>query len=206
MSWDFSTEPDFQKKLDWVAEFCRTEVEPLDLIFPYAVRSRDPKIKALVKPLQDQVKEQGLWALFLDKDLGLALGQSATPPEVESATRRLGDLNVQHRVLRREEAVGLDHSERLAEIEEAIAVVEKELAELTARWEKERDLVRQVREARTQLEVHFMGEPDEAAESEKAEPAEASAEAEAGDTDDAGEGEATKTLEKRWGEIRIQML
>jgi len=70
MGWDFSTEPDFQKKLDWVDEFCREEVEPLDHIFPYAVRSRNPKIKALVKPLQDQVKEQGLWAIFLDKDLG----------------------------------------------------------------------------------------------------------------------------------------
>jgi len=70
MAWDFSTEPDFQKKLDWVEEFCKNEIEPLDLIFPYAVRSKDPKIKALVKPLQDQVKEQGLWALFLDKDLG----------------------------------------------------------------------------------------------------------------------------------------
>ncbi len=70
MSWDFSTEPDFQKKLDWVEEFCRDEIEPLDLVFPYAVRSKDPKIKALVKPLQDQVKAQGLWALFLDKDLG----------------------------------------------------------------------------------------------------------------------------------------
>ena len=70
MGWDFSTEPDFQKKLDWVEAFCRDEGEPLDLIFPYAVRSKDPKIKALVKPLQDQVKAQGLWALFLDKDLG----------------------------------------------------------------------------------------------------------------------------------------
>ncbi len=70
MAWEFSTEPEFQKKLDWVQEFCKNEVEPLDLVFPYAVRSKDPKIKALVKPLQDQVKAQGLWALFLDKDLG----------------------------------------------------------------------------------------------------------------------------------------
>jgi alkylation response protein AidB-like acyl-CoA dehydrogenase len=70
MAWDFSTEPEFQKKLDWVERFCRDEIEPLDLVFPYAVRSKDPKIKALVKPLQDQVKEQGLWAIFLDKELG----------------------------------------------------------------------------------------------------------------------------------------
>ena len=70
MGWDFSTEPEFQKKLDWVENFCKTEIEPLDLVFPYAVRSRNPKIKALVKPLQDEVKAQGLWALFLDKELG----------------------------------------------------------------------------------------------------------------------------------------
>ncbi len=122
----------------------------------------------------------------------LSLGQSATPPEVEAVTRRLDDLNVQNRVLRREEAVGIDHSERLAEIEEASAVVEKELAELTARWEKERDLVRLVREARTQLEADFVDESEEDDESEKAEPAEAGetgdTEAEAGETDDADEG------------------
>ena len=70
MGWDFSTEPEFQEKLDWVERFCREEIEPLDLVFPYAVRSKDPRIKALVKPLQDQVKEQGLWAIFLDKELG----------------------------------------------------------------------------------------------------------------------------------------
>src|SRR4051812_27666891 len=70
MAWDFSTEPEFQKKLDWVEEFCREEVEPLDLVFPYAVRSKDPKIKGLVKGLQDQIKDQGLWAIFLDEDLG----------------------------------------------------------------------------------------------------------------------------------------
>ena len=39
-------------------------------MFPYAVRSQDPKIKALVKGLQDQVKAQGLWAIFLDEELG----------------------------------------------------------------------------------------------------------------------------------------
>src|SRR5436190_155982 len=61
MAWDFSTEPEFQKKLDWVDEFCREEVEPLEYIFPYAVRARDPKVKALVKGLQDQIKDQGLW-------------------------------------------------------------------------------------------------------------------------------------------------
>src|SRR5688572_8620971 len=70
MAWDFSTEPEFQKKLDWVEEFCREEVEPLEYVFPYAVRSSDPKIRGRVKGLQDQIRAQGLWALFLDEDLG----------------------------------------------------------------------------------------------------------------------------------------
>src|SRR5687768_1371665 len=70
MAWDFSTEPEFQKKLDWVDEFCREEVEPLEYVFPYAVRSPDPEIKALVRSLQQQVKDQGLWAIFLDEELG----------------------------------------------------------------------------------------------------------------------------------------
>jgi acyl-CoA dehydrogenase len=70
MAWDFSTEPEFQEQLDWVEQFCREEIEPLDLVFPGAVRSRDPKVRALVDPLKQQVKDRGLWALFLDPELG----------------------------------------------------------------------------------------------------------------------------------------
>jgi hypothetical protein len=60
VAWDFSTEPEFQEKLDWVARFCREEVEPLELVFPGAAYSRDPKAKALADPLKQQVKDQGL--------------------------------------------------------------------------------------------------------------------------------------------------
>ncbi len=70
MAWDFSTEPEFQEKLDWVEQFCKEEVEPLEYIFPYAVRLPDPKVKELVRGLQQQVKDQGLWAIFLDEELG----------------------------------------------------------------------------------------------------------------------------------------
>src|SRR3954454_2947087 len=70
VAWDFSTEPEFQEQLDWVAEFCQTEIETLDLVLPGAVRSRDPRVKALVDPLKQQVKDRGLWALFLDEELG----------------------------------------------------------------------------------------------------------------------------------------
>ena len=33
MAWDFSTEPEFQEKLDWIREFVANEIEPLDLAF-----------------------------------------------------------------------------------------------------------------------------------------------------------------------------
>ena len=40
MAWDFSTDPEFQKKLDWVEEFCREEIEPLGVRVP--VRRAEP--------------------------------------------------------------------------------------------------------------------------------------------------------------------
>ncbi|MEO8540789.1 MAG: acyl-CoA dehydrogenase family protein [bacterium] len=70
MGWDFQTDPDFQVKLDWVQKFCDEKVEPLEHVFPYAVRFGEPVVKAYVKELQQEIKDQGLWALFLDEDLG----------------------------------------------------------------------------------------------------------------------------------------
>jgi acyl-CoA dehydrogenase len=70
MAWDFSTDPEFQAKLDWVDQFCREEVEPLGYLFPHAVRLPDPHVRALVKDLQQQVKDHELWSIFLDEELG----------------------------------------------------------------------------------------------------------------------------------------
>lgn len=70
MAWEFSTEPEFQAQLDWVEDFCAREIDPLDLLFPDAAKSREPNLKALVDPLKQEVKNRGLWALFLDEELG----------------------------------------------------------------------------------------------------------------------------------------
>lgn len=32
MAWDFSTDPEFQEKLDWADRFVREEVEPFDVL------------------------------------------------------------------------------------------------------------------------------------------------------------------------------
>src|SRR3954454_9436282 len=70
MAWDFPPVPKFKNKLDWVADFCENELAPFDTVFAYAIRTRDPAVKAEVKKLQDQIKAQGLWAVVLDEELG----------------------------------------------------------------------------------------------------------------------------------------
>jgi len=83
----------------------------------------------------------------------LALGQNTIPPAIEDAMRTLDDIAVQMRVLGREAALGTDHSERLAGLEEQRASTEAKLAALKERWEKEKDLVTRIRELRGQIEA-----------------------------------------------------
>src|SRR5271170_7142007 len=82
----------------------------------------------------------------------LSLGQNATPPAIEDAMRQVDDLDVQQRVLERETAVGVDHSERLANIAKQRTEVAARLKTLEARREKEFSLVSRIRDIRTQLE------------------------------------------------------
>ena len=83
----------------------------------------------------------------------LALGQNTTPAALENLRRVLDDLAVQTRVLEREKATGVDHDERLQEIAERRTATEKTQTELSARWERERDLVTKVRGLREKLEA-----------------------------------------------------
>ncbi|MFW6206670.1 MAG: type VI secretion system ATPase TssH, partial [Gemmatimonadota bacterium] len=121
----------------------------------------------------------------------LSLGQSATPPPIEDAVRRLDDLQVQERILIREEAVGMDHEERLEQIAEEIRATRDELETLQERWDKERDLVIRIRETQAALEELVGGGPSENGD----DPAEAEDEspAETGEEDNPG-AEATEEV------------
>jgi acyl-CoA dehydrogenase len=70
VSWDFETEPEFQKELDWIDKFVREEVEPLDYVLGHPYDVRNQKRNALVRPLQAEVKKHKLWACHLGPDLG----------------------------------------------------------------------------------------------------------------------------------------
>ena len=71
MAWDFSTEPGFQDKLDWIAGFVREEIEPLDLLFPgLEFTPLSDQLRPIVDPLKQQVRDRGLWAAHLGPELG----------------------------------------------------------------------------------------------------------------------------------------
>jgi acyl-CoA dehydrogenase len=73
MAWDFSTDPEFQARLDWMDRFVAEECEPLDLVFRGPADPFDPKRAgpaAAMAPLKKIVREQKLWACHLGPDLG----------------------------------------------------------------------------------------------------------------------------------------
>ncbi len=83
----------------------------------------------------------------------MALSQSATPPAIEDLTRQIDALEVQKRILEREEIVGADHQEKLAEIAAQKEKADVELKTLQDRWNKECELVGKIREIREKLEA-----------------------------------------------------
>jgi acyl-CoA dehydrogenase len=63
--WDFSTDPEFQAHLDWMEQFVREEIWPLETLdLSYE------QIQRAMAPLREQVKERGLYAAHLDPELG----------------------------------------------------------------------------------------------------------------------------------------
>ena len=93
----------------------------------------------------------------------LALGQNTTPPAIEDLTRQIDALEVQKRILEREETVGADHQEKLAEIATQRDKADEKLRALEGRWDKERELVGKIRDLRTKLETAKDGKPAAAA-------------------------------------------
>ena len=65
MTWEFRTEPDFEEKLEWARAFVRDEVMPLEVL-----DTDDAGLRELIRPLQEEVRKQGLWAVFLPPHLG----------------------------------------------------------------------------------------------------------------------------------------
>src|SRR5438874_3891030 len=65
MSWDFSTEPEFEEKLKWMRTFVRDEIHPLETL-----DLDEASCRPLTAPLKEAVKKRSLWAAHLDPELG----------------------------------------------------------------------------------------------------------------------------------------
>ena len=69
MAWDFSTEPEFEAKLEWMRGFVRDEVIPLEGLDEHW-RTDQEAFKRATAPMKDEVRAQGLWAAHLPPELG----------------------------------------------------------------------------------------------------------------------------------------
>ncbi|MBV9047718.1 MAG: acyl-CoA dehydrogenase family protein [Solirubrobacterales bacterium] len=67
MSWEFATEPEFERQLEWMRSFVREHIWPLETLVDEL--GWEGLVRAAA-PLQEQVKERGLWAAHLDPELG----------------------------------------------------------------------------------------------------------------------------------------
>ncbi len=71
MAFDFSVDPEFQVKLDWMKKFVKEEIKPLDLVWPHDVFKKfTPQQEAIIAPLMQAVRDQDLWACHLGPELG----------------------------------------------------------------------------------------------------------------------------------------
>ncbi|MGY1891161.1 type VI secretion system ATPase TssH [Pseudomonas jessenii] len=99
----------------------------------------------------------------------VALGQHDTPPPLESLRHRQNSLKDEVERLRREQATGLDHRERITLLESESTGNVQAIRELETRWGEERVAVRELLDTRRELldlsERADSDKPDEATDS-----------------------------------------
>lgn len=71
---DFTIEPEFQAKLDWMEAFVRDKVYPLEYLYDYDKEAPydvgNPGLRRIIRHLQKEVQAQGMWAAHLPRHLG----------------------------------------------------------------------------------------------------------------------------------------
>lgn len=94
----------------------------------------------------------------------VAIGLTTSPPAVEQAQRRIGDIDREIKILEREAAIGRDHADRMAELAEERDATQAEMAKLTEKWQSEMEVAGQVRDL--YQEIHALMEKGEEAKDE----------------------------------------
>ncbi len=83
----------------------------------------------------------------------IGLSQSATPPAIEDAQRRIDQLKISIKILRREQQTGADHAETIEETKKDLEEAEATIERLNQQWEQEQELVGRIQELREKLSV-----------------------------------------------------
>jgi type VI secretion system protein VasG len=83
----------------------------------------------------------------------VAISQHATPPTLEDCQRRISALETELAIVERESAIGLDHTQRKTAIESELAGEKQRLAVLESTYKKEKEVVDQILQLRTKLQL-----------------------------------------------------
>ncbi|MGV8073230.1 MAG: type VI secretion system ATPase TssH [Syntrophobacteraceae bacterium] len=85
----------------------------------------------------------------------VAIGLNTSPPPLEEATRRIGQIDREIKILEREELIGRDHSERMKKLAEDKEAARVRVDDLTGRWQKEMEIAVKIMDARQEIqEIH----------------------------------------------------
>jgi type VI secretion system protein VasG len=95
----------------------------------------------------------------------VAISQHATPPALEDCQRRIYALESELAIIDREEAIGIGHEQRRAEIESSLAAEKERLTKLEALYKREQEVVNQIFDLRGKLRGNGTKENDGAVES-----------------------------------------
>ncbi len=81
----------------------------------------------------------------------VAIGQHAVPAQVDDSRKKIQAYETEQEILSRESAVGVEHTERLSQIQDDFESEHERLVELEKNWQTEKDLVVKVLELRAKL-------------------------------------------------------
>lgn len=87
----------------------------------------------------------------------VAVSQQALPPAIDDAKRRIETWETESGIVAREAALGIDVQGRAADVANRLGAERARLADLTARWDRERALVERILAARRAIEAGSEG-------------------------------------------------
>lgn len=83
----------------------------------------------------------------------VAIGMNASPIHVEAASRRIGEIEREMKILERESLMGADHKERLDSLAGEKESAQARLEELTKKWKKEMEIANHILEVRQEIQL-----------------------------------------------------